>query len=89
MSFTPKGSVLNQNPALSTEFVIQLFHKRHLVSVSGFTETYIYLQPVCSFCLAKNGLNLQAFRKFWPVDEKQANVDSTHLNNSDKLSRII
>ncbi len=27
--------------------------------------------------------------KFWPVDEKQAYVDSTHLNNSDKLSRII
>ncbi len=26
--------------------------------------------------------------KFWPVDEKQAYVDSTHLNNSDKLSRI-
>ncbi len=22
--------------------------------------------------------------KFWPVDEKQAYVDSTHLNNSDK-----
>ncbi len=27
--------------------------------------------------------------KFWPVDEKQAYVDSTHLNNSDKLCRII
>ncbi len=27
--------------------------------------------------------------KFWPVDEKQAYVDSTHLNNSDKVSRII
>ncbi len=27
--------------------------------------------------------------KFWPTDEKQAYVDSTHLNNSDKLSRII
>ncbi len=26
---------------------------------------------------------------FWPVEEKQAYVDSTHLNNSDKLSRII
>ncbi len=26
---------------------------------------------------------------FWPVDEKQAYVDSTHLNNSDKVSRII
>ncbi len=27
--------------------------------------------------------------KLWPVDEKQAYVDSTHLNNSDELSRII
>ncbi len=27
--------------------------------------------------------------KLWPVEEKQAYVDSTHLNNSDKLSRII
>ncbi len=26
---------------------------------------------------------------FWPVEEKQAYVDFTHLNNSDKLSRII
>ncbi len=30
-----------------------------------------------------------AFCKFWLVDEKQVYVDSTHLNNSDKLSRII
>ncbi len=27
--------------------------------------------------------------KFWPVDEKQVYLDSTHLNNSDKFSRII
>ncbi len=27
--------------------------------------------------------------KFWPADEKQAYVDSTHLNNSDKVSKII
>ncbi len=27
--------------------------------------------------------------RFWPVDEKQAYVDSTHLNSSDKVSRII
>ncbi len=27
--------------------------------------------------------------KFWPVEEKQVYVDSTHLNNWDKLSRII
>ncbi len=27
--------------------------------------------------------------KFWPVDEKQAYVNSTHLNYSDKLSRIM
>ncbi len=26
---------------------------------------------------------------FWPVEEKQAYVDSTHLNNSEKVSRII
>ncbi len=26
---------------------------------------------------------------FQPVDKKQAYVDSTHLNNSDKLCRII
>ncbi len=27
--------------------------------------------------------------KFGPVEEKHAYVDSTHLNNSDKVSRII
>ncbi len=53
------GPGLYHNTALCTEFVIQLFHiKRHLVSMSGFTETYIYIQPVCSFCLAKNRPNL-------------------------------
>ncbi len=51
----PKGSVLNRNTALSTEFI-----KRHLLTVSGFTETFIYLQPVCTFCLAKNGPHLHA-----------------------------
>ncbi len=61
----PKGSVLNRNTALLTEFtetaVIQLFRiKRHLLSDSGFTETSINIQPVCSFCLAKDGLHLHA-----------------------------
>ncbi len=38
-----------------------VFHiKCHMLSESGFTETYIYIQPVCSFCLAKNGPNLLA-----------------------------
>ncbi len=27
--------------------------------------------------------------RFWPVDKKQVYVDSTHLNNLDKSSRII
>ncbi len=27
--------------------------------------------------------------KFWPVEEKHAYVDSSHLNNSDKVSIII
>ncbi len=57
-------NLLNLNTALFTEVTgnrcIQLFYKRHPVSESGFTETYIYIQPLCSFCLAKNGPNLHA-----------------------------
>ncbi len=41
----PKGSVLNRNTALFAEFTgnscVQLFYKRHLLSKSGFTETYL------------------------------------------------
>ncbi len=55
-------NLLNLNTALFTEVTgnscIQLFYKCHPVSESGFTETYI--QPLCSFFLAKNGPNLHA-----------------------------
>ncbi len=40
--------------------VILLLHQCHLLSVSGFTDTYIYIQSVCSFCLDKNGPNFHA-----------------------------
>ncbi len=55
-------NLLNLNTALFTEVTgnscIQLFYKRHPMSESGFTETYI--QPLGSFFLAKNGPNLHA-----------------------------
>ncbi len=54
------------------------------MSVSGFTDSYIYIQSVCSFCLAKNGPNLHAL-----LDEKQAYVDSTHLKVHCVIFRMI
>ncbi len=81
--------MLLRSRRLQETAVILLLFKRHLVSENGFTETF-YIQPVCSFCLAKKTDRIcMPCCKLWPVEEKQAYVDSTHLNNSDKLSRII
>ncbi len=33
--------------------LILLLHQHHLLSESQFRETYIHIQPVCSFCLDK------------------------------------
>ncbi len=52
----PKGRVINRNIALSTEFTgisCNLAFPYKAPPESGFTETYIYIQPVSSFCLAK------------------------------------
>ncbi len=82
--------MLLRSRRLQETAVILLLFKRHLVSENGFTESYIHIQPVCSFCLAKKTDRMcMPCCKRWPVEEKQAYVDSTHLNNSDKLSRII
>ncbi len=36
---------------------VLLFHMRHQVLESVFTETYSYISSVCSLCLAKNRPN--------------------------------
>ncbi len=76
--------------ALSTEFTGNRCNK-----ASPSVREWIYRDslPLCGFCLDKTDriyiLYIQPCCTFWPVDEKQAYVDSTHFNNSDKLSRII
>ncbi len=93
-----KGSVFNRNTALCTELTgnscnSAFSYKAPPAVREWIYKAYIYrslyLHSACAVSVwPKTDRICMPCSTFWLVDEKQAYVDSTHLNNSDKLSRI-
>ncbi len=88
----PKGCVFNRNTALSTEFTGNSFNSAFPFKVPPAVREWIY-RDLHSHPAGVQFLSGQKQTKFaYPAvdfEEKLAYVDSTHLNNSDKLPRII
>ncbi len=69
--------------------VILLLHQRHLLLETGFTDVYIILRPELCFCLDQKQAGFAcAAGNIDRFMQKQAYVDSIHLNNLDKVSKI-
>ncbi len=88
----PKVSVFNRNTALSTELKTNRSNSAFLYKVPPAVRELIYRDSYCLCAVSVWPKTDQIYMpccKFWPVSEKQAYAHSTHLNNSDKSSRII
>ncbi len=89
----PKGRVLNRITALCTENSCNSafpYKASAAVRERIYRDLVIFTFSLCAvFVWPKTDRFCMPCCRFWPVEEKQVYVDSTHLNNSDKLSRII
>ncbi len=72
----PSRFVLCENIAENSAFPYKAAVDLQRLMFSWF-QSGLNMDRVCTPCC-----------KVWPVDEKQAYVDSTQLNNSNKLSRV-
>ncbi len=80
----PKERVLNRNNALSTEFTENSCNSAFPYKAPPAGREWIYRDSYCLCAVSvwpKTDSICIPCCKFWPFEEKQAYVDSTHLNN--------